>query len=164
MLNRAFQLSYTRKFFHKECVTCQQDLPTALSRRSCAVQPSAKSLNRKCPRIYISKWLTKEKLQSKSCCPSKISNLQTKCVDSLLTSVGRSTQILAQFTQVERSRMKLRSDEPPLMIQQWAVNSIQCGLCDADYVGCTCRYLYQQTEEHKESAARNGARGHRTTF
>ena len=28
----------------------------------------------------------------------------------------------------------------------------KCDLCDADYVGCTCRHLYQRIEEHKGSA------------
>ena len=28
----------------------------------------------------------------------------------------------------------------------------RCDLCDADYVGYTCRHLFQRIEEHKHSA------------
>lgn len=38
------------------------------------------------------------------------------------------------------------------------VYSFQCGLCDAGYVGYTCRHLYQRLEEHKGSAIGNRLR------
>ena len=36
--------------------------------------------------------------------------------------------------------------------QQCVVYHFKCDLCDADYVGYTCRHLYQRIEEHKGSA------------
>ena len=36
--------------------------------------------------------------------------------------------------------------------------SFQCGLCDAGYVGYTCRHLHQRTEEHKGSVIGNHLR------
>ena len=38
------------------------------------------------------------------------------------------------------------------------VYSFQCGLCDAGYVGYTCRHLHQRIEEHKGSAIGNHLR------
>ena len=44
------------------------------------------------------------------------------------------------------------------MNQQCVVYSFQCGLCDAGYVGYTCRHLHQRIEEHKGSAIGNHLR------
>ena len=38
------------------------------------------------------------------------------------------------------------------------VYSFQCDLCDAGYVGYTCRHLHQRIEEHKGSAIGNQLR------
>ena len=34
------------------------------------------------------------------------------------------------------------------MSQKYVVYHFKCDLCDADYVGYTCRHLYQRIEEH----------------
>ena len=44
------------------------------------------------------------------------------------------------------------------MNQQCVVYSFQCDLCDAGYVGYTCRHLHQRIEEHKGSAIGNQLR------
>ena len=53
--------------------------------------------------------------------PTRTRNLQTWYINSWLTSVGRSMQILAQFTQVERSRMKFRSGKTSRLL--WVNNA-----------------------------------------
>ena len=58
----------------------------------------------------------------------------------------------------ECERLKVREDKPPLVSQQCVVCSFQCGLCDAGYVGFTCRHLHQRVEEHKGSAIGNHLR------
>ena len=67
-------------------------------------------------------------------------------------------RIPARCTQVERSRtkiIKVRKDKPPLVNQQCVVYYFQCSLCDAGYVGNTCRYLHQRIEEFKGLADGN---------
>ena len=50
------------------------------------------------------------------------------------------------------SNIKPKESKPPLVSQQCVVYHFKCDLCDADYVGYTCRHLYQRIEEHKGSA------------
>ena len=54
--------------------------------------------------------------------------------------------------------IKVKEDKPPLVSQQCVVYSFQCSLCDAGYVGYTCRHLHQRIEEHKGSAIANHLR------
>ncbi|XP_068689023.1 uncharacterized protein [Montipora foliosa] len=48
--------------------------------------------------------------------------------------------------------IKVAEAKPPLIKQQCVVYKFKCDLCDADYVGYTCRHLFQRIEEHKHSA------------
>ena len=48
--------------------------------------------------------------------------------------------------------IKVAEAKPPLINQQCVVYKFKCDLCDADYVGYTCRHLFQRIEEHKHSA------------
>ena len=57
-----------------------------------------------------------------------------------------------------KDKIKIREDKPPLVSQQCVVYSFQCGLCDAGYVGYTCRHLHQRIEEHKRLAIENHLR------
>ena len=57
-----------------------------------------------------------------------------------------------------KDEIKVREDKPPLVSQQCVVYSFQCSLCDAGYVGYTCRHLHQRIEEHKGSAIINHPR------
>ena len=74
-----------------------------------------------------------------------------------------SRKIIVDISPVYISRkikdeIKVREDKPPLVNQQGAVYHFQCGLCDAGYVGYTCRHLHQRIEEHKGSAIGNHLR------
>ena len=55
---------------------------------------------------HNNKFLTTMKPQSESCCLLRTRNLQMQYADNLQTSVGRSMQLSALCTQVERSRTK----------------------------------------------------------
>ena len=50
------------------------------------------------------------------------------------------------------SNIKPKESKSPLVNQQCVVYHFKCDLCDADYVGYTCRQLFQRIEEHKGSA------------
>jgi len=54
-----------------------------------------------------------------------------------------------------KDEIKVKGDKPRLVSQQYVVYSFQCGLCDAGYVGYTCRHLHQRIEEHKGSVIGN---------
>ena len=41
--------------------------------------------------------------------------------------------------------------KPTLVNQQNVVYKFKCDLCDANYIGCTCRHLHQRVVEHKHS-------------
>ena len=47
--------------------------------------------------------------------------------------------------------IKPKESKPPIVNQACAVHHFKCDLCDADYVGCTCRHLYQRIDERKGS-------------
>ncbi|CAH3172514.1 unnamed protein product, partial [Porites lobata] len=74
-----------------------------------------------------------------------------------------SRKINADISPVYTSRkikdeIKVKEDKPPLVSQQCVVYSFQCSVCDAGYVGYTCRHLHQRIEEHKGSAIGNHLR------
>ena len=48
--------------------------------------------------------------------------------------------------------IKVAEAKPSLINQQCVVYKFKCDLCDADYVGYTCRHLFQRIDEHKHSA------------
>ena len=48
--------------------------------------------------------------------------------------------------------IKVTEPKPPLVTEQCVVYEYKCDLCDADYVGYTCRHLFQRLiNEHKHS-------------
>ena len=58
-----------------------------------------------------------------------------------------------------KDEIKVREDKPPLVNQQCVVYNFQCNLCDAGYVGYTCRHRHQRIEEHKGSTIGNHLKG-----
>ena len=75
MLNGAFQLSSTWKFFTRNANALKRSSPDCAILTTLCSHPFANSLNQKCRRIHIPKWLLKGKSQSESCCPTKTRNL-----------------------------------------------------------------------------------------
>ena len=45
-----------------------------------------------------------------------------------------------------------KENKHTIVSRQNVVYSFKCDLCEAGYVGYTCRHLYQRVEEHKSSA------------
>ena len=62
-----------------------------------------------------------------------------------------------------KDQIKVKEGNPPLVNQQCAVYHFQCRLCDASYVGYTCRHLHQRIEEHKRLAIGNHLKGQYNT-
>ena len=81
--------------------------------------------------------------------PIRIRNLPTNFGDSYATSEGRSITLCSQSMIID----DLRETElkPTLVNKQNVVYKFKCDLCDANYIGYTCRHLHQRVEEHKHS-------------
>ena len=129
-------------------------------------QPFADSLNQKCPRIHIPDWLIKEKPHGQN--RVALQGPQT-CKRSTKTVGKINADISAVYTSKKiKDEMKVREDKPPLVSQQCVVYSFQCGLCDAGYVGYTCRHIHQRrthrigNRKSPHRAARHVARRHHT--
>ena len=74
---------------------------------------------------------------------------------------GLSRKINVDISPVDTSRkdeIKVREDRPPLVNQQCVVYHFKFDLCDAGYVGYTCRHLHQRFEQHKGLAVGNHLR------
>ena len=59
-----------------------------------------------------------------------------------------------------RDEVKVKEVKAPLGNNQCVVYKFKCDLCDADYVGYTCRHLQQRIDEHKGSVVGNHMREH----
>ena len=119
---------------------------------------SRDSLNQKCLRIHIPNWLIKENPQLVRIVLPYKDQKSANVVCKQLADLSRKINV--DISPVYTSRkikdeIKVREDKAPLVSQQCVVYSFQCGLCDAGYVGYTCRHLHQQIEEHKGSAIGN---------
>ena len=64
--------------------------------------------------------------------------------------IGKQLQPIFVSTKIEQS-FRVKEKKPALVNQQCVVYKFQCGLCEADYVGYTCRHLHQRIAEHKVS-------------
>ena len=87
-------------------------------------------------------------------CRSWIKDQLTLYEDSCPILERKLTAIYAQCLQARKlpTTSKVAEAKPPLINQQCVVYKFKCDLCDADYVGYTCRHLFQRIEEHKRSA------------
>ncbi len=86
----------------------------------------------------------------------------SKTIGRQIQPVYTSRKIAADFPAAET--------KPPLVNQQCVVYLFKCDLCDADYVGYTCRHLHQRIDEHMQvigcrrtygSTAQRGRKQHR---
>ena len=148
MLNRTFQLSSTWQFLHEEC-ECLKEILFRLRYPDDLVQSTIRRF-----------------IESKVSDPVRIvmpykDQKSANVVRKQLADLSRkiSVDISPVYTSRKiKDEIKVREDKPPLVSQQCVVYSFQCGLCDAGYVGYTCRHLHQRIEEHKGSAIGNHLR------
>ena len=93
-------------------------------------------------KLYVSPSLSKTK---KSCDDvKKHLNQLNKKIGCPIEPVFTSRKLATQFGAKEKKHT--------IVSRQNVVYSFKCDLCEAGYVGYTCRHLYQRVEEHKSSA------------
>jgi hypothetical protein len=80
-----------------------------------------------------------------------------KSADSVRRQLRNLSKTIGREIQPVYTSRKIAADFPtaetklPLVSQQCVVYLFKCDLCDADYVGDTCRHLHQRIYEHKSS-------------
>ncbi|KAL9970348.1 hypothetical protein ACROYT_G022705 [Oculina patagonica] len=81
----------------------------------------------------------------------KAANLVRRQLSDLSRKIN--TEIRPVYTSRKiKDTIKVKEQKPPIVNQQSAVYYYKCDLCDADYVGYSCRHLHQRIEEHKGSS------------
>ena len=162
MLNRAFKLSYTWKLFHQECERLKKTF-SQLRYPDKLVQ----STIRQFIDSKVSQYLhTQQQVPEEQEAPIRIvlPFKDQKSANAVRRQLGDlSRKIKVDISPVYTSRkikdeIKVTEDKTPLVNQQCAVYHFQCSLCNAGYVGYTCRHLHQRIEEHKGSAIGNHLR------
>ena len=160
MLNRAFKLSSTWKFFHEECERLKE-IFSRLRYPDDLVQSTIRQfIESKVSEDSHTQVADKREAPIRIVLPFK-DQKSANVVRKQLADLSR--KINADISPVYTSRkikdeIKVKEDKPPLVSQQCVVYSFQCSLCDAGYVGYTCRHLHQRIEEHKGSAIGNHLR------
>ncbi|KAL9986971.1 hypothetical protein ACROYT_G001201 [Oculina patagonica] len=154
MLNRAFKLSSSWKLFHQEC----ERLKVTFSRLRYPDE-LVQSTIRQFIESKVSEGAPTQQNDLEKQDPIRIvlPFQDQKSANSVRRQLGDlSRKIKVDISPVYTSRkikdeIKVREDKPPLVNQQCVVYNFQCNLCDAGYVGYTCRHLHQRIEEHKGS-------------
>ncbi|XP_022788722.1 uncharacterized protein LOC111328527 [Stylophora pistillata] len=159
MVNRAFKLSSKWQFFHQEC----ERLTETFSRLKYPTQLLHSTIN-----DFITKKVSgdpginqtsdEKKTPVRIILPFKdqtSANSVRRQLGDLSRKIG--TDISPVYTNRKIGyELKPTEKKPNIINQQRVVYYFKCGLCDADYVGYTCRHLYQRAEEHKASQSSIG--------
>ncbi|XP_071941048.1 uncharacterized protein [Antedon mediterranea] len=158
MLNRAYKLSSTHDIFLSEVDNVTkifQKLNYPLDLISNIVKAFNQSINT-CvtPSNTNEDMLTDESPQpirivlpykDQTCC-----NTVTKQLKQLSAKI--ENDILPVFTSRKiGDTLKPKEMKPRIINSQCVVYKFQCGLCDTNYVGYTCRHLYKRINEHNKS-------------
>ena len=155
MLNRAFKLSSSWQLFHLEC----ERLTETFSRLRYPV-PLLQSTIRNFVAAKVSGDVTSKQTCDDKKAPVRIilpfkdqrsANSIRRQLGELSRKIGKDIHPVYTSRKIG-SNIKPKESKPPLVNQQCVVYRFKCDLCDADYVGYTCRHLYQRIEEHKGSA------------
>ena len=155
MLNCAFQLSSTWKYFTEECERLREVF-LRLRYPPCLLDSIfSSSINKKHQTTTESAPVNQEEKESvlllqvpfKS---QKSADVLRRQLNSLCNLVGTRIQPVFSSKKIAKE-FRIEETKPPLVNRQCVVYKFQCDLCDADYVGYTCRHLHQRIEEHKGS-------------
>ena len=165
MINRAYKLSSTRELFHLECgkikrIFTQLRYPNNL-------------INNSIRRFIKLKLDINQSVQQQSTTKTKDNPIRVILPfkdQKAANSVRRQLKDLSRKIDIEvspvftsrklKEQIKIKENKPPLVSQQCVVYKFECDLCDAGYVGYTCRHLYQRIEEHKNSEIGKHVAGH----
>ena len=155
MLNRAFRLSSSRKFFTEECerikktfvrlrypVTLLDNIITRFTtqQREKDDHPTVEQRN-------IKENVVRVMLPFKD---QKSADSVRRQLRSLGKTIGRKIQPIYTSKKIA-AEFPTAETKPALVNLQCVVYHFKCDLCDADYVGYTCRHLHQRIDEHKSS-------------
>ena len=159
LLNRAFKLSSTWELFHQEC----ERLKVIFSRLRYPDKLVQSTIRQFVASKVSEESQTQQQVPDNNEAPIRIvlPFKDQKSADAVRRQLADpSRKINATISPVYTSRkikdeIKVREDKPPLVNQRCVVYHFQCTLCDAGYVGYTCRHLHQRIEEHKGTAIGN---------
>ena len=155
MLDRAFKVSSTWQLFHLEC----DRLTQTFSRLQYPAQLLQSTISN-----FVTKKVSGEAISTRACnvneTPVRIvlpfkDQRSANSARRQLGELGRKIGIDIRAVYTSRKighQIKPKEKKPPIINQQGVVNHYKCGLCDANYVGYTCRHLYQRVEEHMKGS------------
>ena len=159
MLDRAFKVSSTWQLFHLEC----DRLTQTFSRLQYSAQLLQSTISN-----FVTKKVSVEAISTRACnvneAPVRIvlpfkDQRSANSARRQLGELGRKTGIDIRAVYTSRKighQIKPKEQKPPIINQQRVVYHYKCGLCDANYVGYTCRHLYQRVEEHMKGLSSIG--------
>jgi len=151
-LDCAFKVSSTWELFHLEC----NHLTQTFSRLQYPVQLLQSTISN-----FVTKKVSGELISTPTChvnealvrivLPFK-DQRSAKSARRQLGELGRKIGIDIRHVYTSRKighEIKPKEKKPPIINQQHVVYHYKCGLRDANYVGYTCRHLFQRVEGHK---------------
>ena len=154
MLNRAFKLSSNWQLFHQEC----ERLTETFSRLHYPVPLLQSTI-----RDFVTAKVSGDVRSFQKCddkkAPVRIilpfkdqrsANSVRRQLKELSRKIGKDIHPVYTSRKIG-AVIKPKESKPPIVNQQCVVYHFKCDLCDADYVGYTCRHLYQRIDEHKGS-------------
>ncbi|XP_028413786.1 uncharacterized protein LOC114536633 [Dendronephthya gigantea] len=154
MLNRVFRLSSSWKFFTEECERLKKTFTRLRYPISLLENIITKFIAQQCE---SDDRLADERITKPDVVRIILPFKDQKSADSVRRQLRNLGQTIGKQIQPVYTSRKIAADfpaaetKPPLVNQQCVVYHFKCDLCDADYVGYTCRHLHQRIDEHKSS-------------
>ena len=153
MLNRAFKLTSTWELFHLECERIKETFSRLRYPRELVESTIRRFIDVKVSEASRAQAAEECAAAIRIILPFK-DQKSANSVRRQLADLSRkiNTEISPVYTSRKiKNEIRVKEDKPPLVNQQCVVYSFKCDLCDAGYVGYTCRHLHQRIEEHKGS-------------